>query len=449
LSFTASLEAIVLANRSGLLAKHDSWERVRLAEVAQVLNGFPFPSSGFTRERGVPLLRIRDVLKANTEAYWSGQLDDTYLVEPGELVVGMDGDFNSALWAGPSALLNQRVCKVTPDERYYNRRLLSYVLPAYLSAINHETSSITVKHLSSRTVEDIPLPLPPREEQNRIVAELEKQLTRLDSAMKSLRQVARQLDVLRAAILAEAVDVDWPTSPLGDVAKTSSGGTPSRRRPEYYGGPIPWVKSGELRDGRVTRTEESITQLGLTNSSAKLVKPGTLLVALYGATVGKLAVLDIEAATNQAVCAIEPDSSLLMPYLRLVLRHKRPEIIRSGQGGAQPNISQAILRKLRVPIPPKDRQEIIVSHIETRLSIVDTIAASLQNQLSRAGRTRQSILQRAFTGRLVSQDPEDEPASELLERLQHERSEVSAIKSRRPNHRKGDRQLPLVEAASS
>ena len=96
----------------------------------------------------------------------------------------------------------------------------------------------------------------------------------------------------------------WRWVKLGDVCQTTSGGTPQRGNSNFYGGRIPWVKSGELNDGLISGTEETITDKGLKNSSAKLFPCGTLLIALYGATVGKLGVLGMEAATNQAVCAI-------------------------------------------------------------------------------------------------------------------------------------------------
>jgi len=116
----------------------------------------------------------------------------------------MDGDFNASRWRGPAAVLNQRVCKIDPDERYYDLRFLSYVLPGYLDAINAETSAITVKHLSSRTVGEIPLPLPPLPEQHRIVAAIEEQFTRLDAAVASLGRARANLKRYRAAVLAAA-----------------------------------------------------------------------------------------------------------------------------------------------------------------------------------------------------------------------------------------------------
>jgi len=205
-SFTASLSEIVQKNENGLLGTHLSWCRVRLGDVVSILNGFPFPSSQFKKGVGTRLLRIRDLLGSETDACYEGDYDPTYLVQPGELVVGMDGDFNSALWAGRVALLNQRVCKLTPHDRFYDRRFLAYVLPGYLNAINAETSSITVKHLSSRTVEDIPLPLPPLKEQTRIVEEVDRQLTRLSTAVTAFKRIQANLKRYRASVLKAACE---------------------------------------------------------------------------------------------------------------------------------------------------------------------------------------------------------------------------------------------------
>lgn len=206
MSFTADINEIVEENRNGLLGKRPHWKRIRLSEVASILNGAPFESSRFKKDRGTPLIRIRDVVRGRTETYYDGEFDHTYLVQHGDLLVGMDGDFNCEPWAGEPALLNQRVCKIAPDESRYAKQFLRYVLPGYLAAINERTPSITVKHLSSRTVADIPLPFPPLSEQRQIVAEIEKQFTRLDVGVTALRRVQANLKRYRAAVLKAACE---------------------------------------------------------------------------------------------------------------------------------------------------------------------------------------------------------------------------------------------------
>gem|GEM_PF-246450 len=154
----------------------------------------------------------------------------------------------------------------------------------------------------------------------------------------------------------------WKVGRLGDktLARTVSGGTPNRSVPEYYTGNVPWVKSGELNDNYIFDTEEKITNLGMKNSSAKIFPKGTLLIAMYGATAGKTGILALDAATNQAVCAIFPiNDSFDSNFLQYYLIHIREEILCSRSGGAQPNISQRVISSLKIILPPLMEQRAI------------------------------------------------------------------------------------------
>ena len=153
---------------------------------------------------------------------------------------------------------------------------------------------------------------------------------------------------------------------IDEVCDTGSGGTPSRAKQDlYFGGTIPWVKSGELRESIITHTEESLTEAGLNESAAKLLPKHALLVALYGATVGRVGILGIEAATNQAVCHIIPDSSRLnRRYLFHALRSKVPYWLSQRVGGGQPNISQGVIKKTKIPLPPLSDQKRIAEILD-------------------------------------------------------------------------------------
>lgn len=150
-----------------------------------------------------------------------------------------------------------------------------------------------------------------------------------------------------------------------DVAHTTSGGTPSRQVPEYFEGTIPWLKSGELNDGIIYEAEEHITQEALNNSNAKLLPAGTLLVALYGATTGKTGILGLEAATNQAICAIFPSKAVERDYLYWYFRMKREDFLEMSYGGAQPNISQKVINESAIPLPSLGLQKEVVSFLNS------------------------------------------------------------------------------------
>jgi type I restriction enzyme S subunit len=156
----------------------------------------------------------------------------------------------------------------------------------------------------------------------------------------------------------------WAHASIEDLAHTATGGTPSRKREGYYGGSILWVKSGDLQDGYVSDIPESITEAGLKNSNAKIFSKGTVCIALYGATVGKLGILERDAATNQAVCGIFPFDGVEPRYIFYALRNERSNLIAQSKGGAQPNISNGIVRKVSLRIPPTTEQRRIVAKIE-------------------------------------------------------------------------------------
>jgi len=191
---------------------------------------------------------------------------------------------------------------------------------------------------------------------------------------------------------------------LGEVFKTTSGGTPSRRNPNYYNGNIPWIKSGELESNVILTSEEKITEEAIKNSSAKIFPKGTLLIALYGATIGKLATLGIDAATNQAVCGIFENGEHSIKYLYWYLFHKRRKLIEAGIGGAQPNISQTILKNLEVPLPSKKNQQNIVSKIEELFSELDKGVEELKKTQQQLKIYRQAVLKWAFEGKLTNKN---------------------------------------------
>jgi len=160
--------------------------------------------------------------------------------------------------------------------------------------------------------------------------------------------------------------MSWDMLAIGDFCRTGSGGTPSRKKASrYFGGNIPWVKSGELREGVITETEETITELAVIESSAKFIPKGALLVAMYGATIGRVAKLGIDATSNQAVCHILPDESLAdMQYMFYALQAQVPHWLEKGVGGAQPNISQEIIKNTLLPLPPLEEQRRIAAILD-------------------------------------------------------------------------------------
>lgn len=189
----------------------------------------------------------------------------------------------------------------------------------------------------------------------------------------------------------------WEVVKLGDVYKTTSGGTPSRKKPEYYGGSISWIKTKELEDKFILETEEKITELGLKKSSAKLFPEKTVVMAMYGATIGKLGILASSSTTNQACCAILTQNNLFSSYyIFLYLLENREKIFSLGMGAAQQNISQQVIRNFDI-FKPKD---LVLEKFNALVEAMFNSIKVLQQKNNNLRQTRDLLLPRLISGEI-------------------------------------------------
>lgn len=216
----------------------------------------------------------------------------------------------------------------------------------------------------------------------------------------------------------------WEWVRLGDIGDWGAGSTPSRSNSSYYNGDILWLKTGELNDGYIDDTEEKITKLAFQDNSLRLNRPGDVLIAMYGATIGKLGILNAEATTNQACCACTPFSQIFNMYLFYLLLSMREEFRKQGAGGAQPNISKQKIMNTIVPLPPFNEQKHIVEKVGETFALVEELANNRDGLLETINITRDEILKEAVQGELVLQDPNNEPASLLLDKIKEEKEEL-------------------------
>ena len=165
----------------------------------------------------------------------------------------------------------------------------------------------------------------------------------------------------------------WKWVRLGECGSWASGATPSRHNPEFYDGEIPWLKTGDLNDGYVIDIPETITSLALSKTSVRLNPIGSVLIAMYGATIGKVGILGVPATTNQACCACIPYEGLWNKYLFYFLRANKKAFIKMGEGGAQPNISKEKIVKALIPLPPLAEQQRIVERLEQLLALTQQL----------------------------------------------------------------------------
>ena len=219
----------------------------------------------------------------------------------------------------------------------------------------------------------------------------------------------------------------WEWSRMGSIGDWGAGATPAKGNTSYYGGNILWLRTGELNNSIVNDTEIKITDKALKECSLRMNKAGDVLIAMYGATIGKVAIAGCELTTNQACCACTP-IGIFNYYLFYFLMGSQVDFIKKGEGGAQPNISREKLVAHLMPIPPIQEQHRIVERIKDVLPLTNKYALSqiALDELNRSinDKLKKSILQEAIQGKLVPQISEEGTAQELLEQIKTEKEKL-------------------------
>lgn len=283
--------------------------------------------------------------------------------------------------------------------------------------LNQYATSTAQPGLSVSTINEVLIPLPPIEEQRRIVRCLNKWATlinQIEQGKVNLQAIIKQAKskILDLAIHGKLVIQDpndepaskllkrinpdftpcdnghytqlpfevpqnWSWTTLGKIGKWQSGSTPNRLNKDYYNGNIPWLKTGDLNDGYITHIPEYITEKALNETSVKLNPTGSVLIAMYGATIGKIGILTFPATTNQACCACEVFNGIDREFIFLFLLSHREEFIKMGGGGAQPNISKEKIINTYIPLPPFTEQKRIINAVNKIFAQLDAIMESL------------------------------------------------------------------------
>ncbi|WP_345860162.1 restriction endonuclease subunit S [Shewanella algae] len=235
----------------------------------------------------------------------------------------------------------------------------------------------------------------------------------------------------------DALPEGWCLTTLENVADWGSGGTPSRKEASYYGGTVPWVKTGDLGPKILYESSEYISELGVQNSSAKLFPKGAVAIAMYGATIGKTSILGIDATTNQACGVAKPVSGLTFSgFLYYFLLNEKDRFIAKGKGGAQPNISQALLKEHEIVLPPLAEQKVIADKLDTLLAQVESTKARLERIPDILKRFRQSVLTAAVSGRLTDEWRENHSVGNGVEVVDNDAKNKSLLLANTPSLQK-------------
>ena len=351
------------------------WEYKKLGEVCETSSGGT-PSKTYTEyyENGtIPWLRSGEVSQGyiyDAEIYISelGLNKSSAKIFPkGTVLIAMYGATvgEVGILCNPMCT-NQAICGVLPND-LYNSEFLRYVLLSHKDKYLSLAIGGAQPNISQQIIKNTLIPLIDKSTQLSIVAELDK----INELIQLKKQQLKDYDQLAQSIFYEMFgdpvenEKGWEVKKLGEVCETSSGGTPSKTHTEYYeNGTIPWLRSGEVSQGYIYDAEIYISELGLNKSSAKIFPKDTVLIAMYGATVGEVGILCNPMCTNQAICGILPNDLYNSEFLRYVLLSHKDKYLSLASGGAQPNISQQIIKSTLIPFIDKPLQQQFAARIE-------------------------------------------------------------------------------------
>lgn len=369
-------------------------------------------------------LDLRDVKTMN----FAPEEQKVFALAPGDVLITEGSGSRSAV--GASAVWNGEidgvVCfqntllRARPREGTDERFLAWWCRHAFGSGLfAEEATGANIFHLSAQRVRSIPMAYLPLAEQRAIADFLDTETARIDALITKKRRLINLLEerwLVRARAL--LIGPDWAGNPfdvratyrmgrdvapfkLARVAEFGSGTTPASANTAYYGGTVPWVVTGDLNDRQITSAARTVTYRALQDYSALKVHPaGTLVVAMYGATIGRVGVLSQPAAVNQACCTIRPGSSLDAGFLFMYLRAFRAELIELGRGSGQPNISQELLRMAYVALPSLGFQRRVGEALLESRGACDVAQAKLNKQIDLLQEKRQALITAAVTGEL-------------------------------------------------
>ncbi|MDE1818668.1 MAG: restriction endonuclease subunit S [Thaumarchaeota archaeon] len=402
-----------------------NWKSKKLGdpEVAEIIMGQSPPGSTYNANKvGLPFFQGKTDFgeKYPTPRIWCSK--PKKISEKGDILISVRAPVGPTNWTREKCCVGRGLAviraKIIPEYIYY---YLKFLEPTLLKS----GTGSTFKSIGKQYLYDISIPVAPLETQKRIVKKLdciftqfeEKKKTILELQEKKLEHISKltsdlYFDLIQKYVPLENKPPHWHIKKLHEIAEIGQGGTPSRAKPDYWNGSIPWLRSGEILNNHITESREKITESGLKNSSTQLCPKGTILMAMtgQGLTRGRTALLEIDACANQS-CAhmINKTKDVITEFLWLFLQSRYWFIRSIYHGSGQPGINVGLIKQLDIPIPPLKEQHNIIEkindgrrHIESIKLILNSIYEKEEKMKVYLEHIQTAVLTQAFSGKLIN-----------------------------------------------
>ena len=401
----------------------EGWETCLYKYCCSVQPGYPFDSAKFSNSNtdGFPLIRIRDITSGEIQTYYTDSYDSSYIITAGDLLVGMDGDFNVRWWNNSDALLNQRCCRIIEKGRF-SRRFLYYVLPFTLQYINTLTYATTVKHLANGDILNSFIAFPPFSVQKNITCYLDKNCSNIDSILSKTRSSIEEYKKLKQAVITQAVTkgvrgerkmkdsgVEW----IGEIPKewvcekikyaTSISRGLFNHRPRnderYYNGKYPFIQTGDVANATkyIVSYSQTLNELG--KSVSKEFPKGTLTMTI-AANVGDVAILNFDAYFPDSVVGFIPNKNIRTLYLFYVFSAMKDEFTRTAIKSTQLNLNIDRVKETFIPVTRDSNEQCeIENYLESKCAEIDGLIAKKEQLVKELESYKKSLIYEVVTGK--------------------------------------------------
>ena len=399
------------------------WKEYSLCDLIEIKHGFAFKGENITSDdNGIVLVTpgnfaVGGGFQESKCKFFNGVYPNDYVLQPDDLIVTMTDLSKSGDTLGYGALVpksnrtylhNQRIGLVSINSEELCKKYLYWFMRSqyYQKSIVASASGSVVKHTSPTRIGEIKISLPPQN----IQIEIADTLFALDDRITENKKINHHLEQMAQTIFKSwfvdfepfggTMPDDWQHEKLGDICQCVLGGTPSRNKAEYWNGKIPWINSGEINRFRITSPSEYITEQGLNHSSTKMLPAKTVVLAITGATLGQISILEIDSCANQSVVGIIPNDELPYEFIYPFIKDNIQNIISNKTGGAQQHINKQNIESVQLFLPTN--QEIIKYNHQ-----VAPIYAAIANNCfenARLAELRDTLLPRLMSGELSVAD---------------------------------------------
>ncbi|EAH4604207.1 restriction endonuclease subunit S [Campylobacter jejuni] len=406
----------------------EHWEVVKINKIVTFVNGYAFENFDFNPIFEIPVIRIGDMQKEkilydNCLKTKEKEKLKQFLISNNDILIALSGATTGKIAfcdTDNKAYINQRVAIVRSKlklVKYY------FLTRGFSLLIELACNGSAQPNISTKEIGEFKIPLPPLKEQEQIANFLDEKCKKIANFIEKKEKLITLLKEQKQALINETITKGldkninfkdsgiewlgeipqhWKLVRLGLILKTSSGTTPDSGNDKYYkGGQIVWINSGDLNDGFLKDSKRKITQDALDDYSVlKIFDKDSLIVAMYGATIGKTAILKVNACVNQACCVLEKSAWYNTFYLFYLFNRYKKELISMGSGGGQPNISQDIIKNIKIPLPPLKEQEQIANFLDEKCKKIDLLIEKTEKQIKLIKEYKITLTNQAVCGRI-------------------------------------------------